>query len=128
MGNFLNQLDAPDNSETSAGEAAAAMDDTNPIDDDTITLGASFAIYETDGSKSQSQSNNNSATGEKSDSGFSLIKNIFGFHSDKESSATPKEKHLAKGNVQGIEVQCSPRRRRRSSDKNYARAFAVLRT
>jgi hypothetical protein len=129
--NFLNQLDAPDN----GGSSSSSGKDNNNDNDDNINLDATFVIYATDSSKSQSQYSKSASSmtgveGEKSDSGFWLMNNIFDiFHSNKESSSTDDDPLENYPPVEGIEVQvqCTPHRRR-SSDKNYARAFAVLRT
>jgi hypothetical protein len=131
--NFLNQLDAPDN----GGSSSSSGTDKNNDNDDNINLDTSFVIYATDSSKSQSQysksaSSRTGVEGEKSDSGFWLMNNIFDiFNGGKESSSKNDDPLENYSPVEGIEVQvqvqCSPRRRR-SSDKNYARAFAALRT
>ena len=124
--NFLNQLDAPDNGGSSSSSG------TDKDNDDNINLDASFVIYATDSSKSQSQysksaSSRTGVEGEKSDSGFWLMNNIFDIF--KESSSKNDDPLENYPPVEGIEVQvqCTPRRRRRS-DRNYARAFAALRT
>ena len=120
--NFLNQLDSPDYEGTPFSPSGNGYDIDN--------FDASIYIHATDCSTSQCSSKNASSAiaagdGEKPDSGFWLMNNMF------EIFQSNRDAHDAEGdrdnpiNLEGIEIQCTPRRR---SDKNYARAFAMLRT
>jgi hypothetical protein len=119
--NFLNQLDSPDN------EGMLFSPRSNGYDIDNFD--ASIYIHATDSSKSQFSKSTSSAIaagdGEKPDSGFWLMNNMFEiFQSNRDVHDTVGDRDNPI-DVEGIEIQCTPRHR---SEKNYARAFAILRT
>ncbi len=116
--NFLNQLDAP-------GKTPVAQDDTG-IDIDGFD--ASIVINPADNANSQHTSRTADSMmtpkGEEPDnSGFWLMAmfDIFNPNKDPDTSEDPNPA------AEGIEIMCTPRNRRRS-EKNYARAFAMLKT
>lgn len=118
--NFLNQLDAPGNGETPISQSNSGTD----IDG----FDASIVIHTTDSSNSQQSTNDSSSIspeeGEKQDTGFWLMNNMFDiFNPNRDVDDVVVDNEAA----EGIEVQCTPRNRKKS-EKNYARAFAMLRT
>ena len=142
--NFLNQLDVPSGKEV-GNTAASPADDTNNPNKHGLNLDAagSFVIHDTDSIKSQSRSqhsNKLSSTGttfitEQSfdkapaDSGFGIMDSMFDifYKCENNNGSTGGVSSEYVPQLEGIEIQFTPRRRRRI-DKNYARAFAILRT
>eukprot|EP00536_Pseudo-nitzschia_multiseries_P014949 jgi/Psemu1/291736/fgenesh1_pg.795_\ len=124
--NFLNKLDAPDDGSNGSERYGDGRD--NPFD-------SSFIIHTSNskGSNSNSSSSSTTAPGagggnDKHDSGFWLMNNMFDiFHSGRRTSSYNNVDIDENVPQEGIEIQCTPRRQRRS-EKTYSRAFAVLRT
>jgi hypothetical protein len=108
--NFLNQLDAP-----------KIVSDTKAAD-----YGGSFVITATESSSQPSRNGSSTIGGtpEKSESGFWLMDNIFGIFAGGQGTV---DGDSAFQNSECIEIECAPKTRR-SFDKSYERAFAVLRT
>ena len=117
---FLNQLDAPGTGGTPLSK------DNNGVDIDGFD--ASIVIHDDMDSNSQHSRSADSFIspkgGDKPDSGFWLMDNMFDIFNSKRDVDRGEGDNPA---AEGIEIQCTPRHHRRS-EKNYARAFAVLRT
>jgi hypothetical protein len=119
---FLDQLDSPDSAGT------PVMKRTNSTDIDGFN--ADIVITESAKMPLESSSTISAITTgerEKPDHSFWLMNNMFDiFNSKRELEGFDGDLDNPI-DVEGIEIQCTPRHQTRS-DKNYARAFALLRT
>mmetsp|Transcript_6663 Transcript_6663/g.16239 ORF Transcript_6663/g.16239 Transcript_6663/m.16239 type:complete len:905 (+) Transcript_6663:2-2716(+) len=113
---FLDQLDAP-------GKTPMSQNN-NGVDIDAFD--ASIVIHADDNTSTQdSRSVDSSITPkERQDSGFWLMANMFDIFNPNKDNDTIEGTNPA---GEGVEILCTPRNRRRS-EKNYARAFAMLKT